>query len=201
MAGGLAGGSTDAAAVLRGLNRLLPNPCSMKDLCAIGSRLGADVPFCTVGGAMRTQGIGELLTPVPSMPDCYIVIARRGEGVSTPWAYGKLDELYENFRQGASRPDAHLDALLTALKDGSLDGVCTSIYNIFEPVVSQLQGDVSVLREEMTKNGAAVARMSGSGPSVFAIFSSQVQAEAACRALLEMGAVAFVCRPFSENFS
>ena len=200
MAGGLAGGSTDAAAVLRGLNRLLPHPLSVSQLCQIGGRLGADVPFCIVGGAMRTQGIGDLLTPVPSMPDCAIVIARRGEGVSTPWAYGKLDELYENFREGANRPSAGLDRLLIALEQGDLNGICNSSYNIFEPVVSQLQADVTVLREEMNRNGATVARMSGSGPSVFGVFGDVKAAEFACKSLRNMGAEAFVCRPFSQNF-
>ena len=200
MAGGLAGGSTDGAAVLRGLNRLLPTPLSVSRLCEIGSRLGADVPFCIVGGAMRTQGIGDLLTPVPSMPDCYIVISRRGEGVSTPWAYGKLDELYDNFHGDATRPEANLDRLLSGLDRGDLSEICNTVYNIFEPVVSQLQSDVSVLREEMTRRGALTSRMSGSGPSVFGIFKNEASAESACEALREMGAVAFVCRPFSENF-
>ncbi len=201
MAGGLAGGSTDAAAVLRGLNRLLPNPCGIDQLCEIGSQLGADVPFCIVGGAMRTRGIGDVLTPVPSMPDCYIVIARRGEGVSTPWAYGKLDEMYEDFRDGANRPDAGLPDLLAALERGSLDGVCASIYNIFEPVVCQLQTDVTVVREEMLRHGAIVSRMSGSGPSVFGIFADEDRARSACESLIGMGAEAFVCRPFAQNFS
>ncbi len=201
MAGGLAGGSTDAAAVLRGLNRLLPDPCEIEKLCEIGSRLGADVPFCVVGGAMRTRGIGDVLTPVPSMPDCYIVIARRGEGVSTPWAYGKLDEMYDDFRDGADRPDAGLPDLLAALERGSLDDACASVYNIFEPVVCQLQTDVTVLREEMLRRGAVVSRMSGSGPSVFGIFADKAAAETACGSLIGMGAEAFVCRPFAQNFS
>ena len=201
MAGGLAGGSTDAAAVLRGLNRMLPKPYSMEELCALGSKLGADVPFCIVGGAMRTRGIGDVLTPVPSMPDCSIVIARRGEGVSTPWAYGKLDELYHNFNADTLRPDSGLPQLLTALEKGNLSAVCDSSYNIFEPVVSELQGDVTLLREEMLRHGASLSRMSGSGPSVFGIFSSETQANSACESLRSMGAEAFVCRPFSQNFS
>ena len=201
MAGGLAGGSTDGAAVLRGLNRLLPDPLSVSALCQIGSRLGADVPFCIVGGAMRTRGIGDLLTPVPSMPDCHIVISRRGEGVSTPWAYGKLDELYDNFRADAPRPSSDLERLLSGLECGDLEQICNTVYNIFEPVVSQLQSDVSALRSEMTKHGALISRMSGSGPSVFGIFRDEASAKTACAALRDMGADAFVCRPFSQNFS
>ncbi len=201
MAGGLAGGSTDAAAVLRALNRLLPAPLAISELCRIGGELGADVPFCVVGGAMRTQGIGDVLTAVPSIPDCYIVIARRGEGVSTPWAYGKLDELYGNFQAGAERPNSNLPELLSALERGALAEVCASVYNIFEPVVCRLQGDVTVLREEMLRYGAMVARMSGSGPSVFGIFETESAAEETCQSLRGMGADAFVCQPSAQIFS
>lgn len=201
MAGGLAGGSTDAAAVFRGLNRLLPKPFSTAELCELGCRLGADVPFCIVGGAMRTQGIGEVLTPVPSMPDCHLVIAKRGEGVSTPWAYGKLDALYSNFDPTVTCPDAQLPRLLSALEAQDLEEICAASYNIFEPVVSELQGDVSLIREEMLKNGAVLSRMSGSGPSVFGVFLTEEQAEKACASLRKMGADAYVCRPFSQNFA
>ena len=201
MAGGLAGGSTDAAAVFRGLNRLLPKPLTVSELCEFGCRLGADVPFCIVGGAMRTQGIGEVLTPVPSMPDCHLVIAKRGEGVSTPWAYGKLDALYSNFDPTATRPDAQLPRLLSALDSQDLEEICAASYNIFEPVVSELQKDVSLIRGEMLAKGALLSRMSGSGPSVFGVFSSEDQAEGACASLREMGADAYVCRPFSQNFA
>lgn len=201
MAGGLAGGSTDAAAVLRGLNRLLPTPLDIAELCKLGSALGADVPFCILGGAMRTQGIGDVLISVTSMPNCFIVIARRGEGVSTPWAYGKLDELYDGFYCGMRRPDSGLPQLLQALEQRSLEGVCAKIYNIFEPVVEQLQGDVAILREEMLRHGALTARMSGSGPSVFGVFETESYAYKACQALTEMGAEAFVCTPFSQKFS
>jgi 4-diphosphocytidyl-2-C-methyl-D-erythritol kinase len=201
MAGGLAGGSTDAAAVLRALNRLLPKPLSMEQLCEIGGRLGADVPFCTVGGAMRTQGIGDVLTPVPSMPTCSLVIARRGEGVSTPWAYGRLDEIYADFADRSVCPASGLDTLLGALERGSLEGVCASVYNIFEDVVAAEKQDVTSLREEMLRHGALTARMSGSGPSVFGIFATEQAASEARDALLNLGADAFVCTPFAQNFS
>ena len=195
MAGGLAGGSTDGAAVLRALNRLLPSPLSTEALCAIGAGLGADVPCCVVGGAMRTRGIGDGLTPVPSMTRGHLVIARRVEGVSTPWAYGKLDALYGNFSADHVRPESGLDALLSALETGDLSALCASSYNIFEPVVAALQSDVSLLRSEMLRHGAALARMSGSGPSVFGVFLSREAADAACLALRNMGSVAYVCEP------
>lgn len=201
MAGGLAGGSTDAAAVLRALNRLLPTPLSIERLCEIGGRLGADVPFCVVGGAMRTRGIGDLLTPVPSMPSCHIVIARRGEGVSTPWAYGKLDEIYADFTDRSLCPASGLDRLLNALDCGSLDGVCASVYNIFEDVVAAEKPDVTAIREEMLRHGARVSRMSGSGPCVFGIFDFEDAAACARDSLLALGADAYLCAPFAQNFS
>jgi 4-diphosphocytidyl-2-C-methyl-D-erythritol kinase len=200
MAGGLAGGSTDAAAVLRALNRLTERNLSVGELCAIGAGLGADVPFCTVGGAMRTQGIGDVLTPVPSLPDCHIVIARRGEGVSTPWAYGRLDEIYNGFSKGFTRPDSGFPRLLEALKSGSFDGVCATTYNIFEPIVAECRPDVSTLCSMMTENGASVARMSGSGPSVFGIFLEERDAKKACDALQKAGAEAFCCQPMRKEF-
>lgn len=195
MAGGLAGGSTDAAAVLRAMNRLCGFPLSLAELCAAGAELGADVPFCTVGGCRRTQGIGERLTPCASMPACHLVIAKRGEGVSTPWAYGRLDALYGGFAQNALRPDSGLPALLDALERQSLDGVCASLFNLFEQAVSECQPDIAVLRELLLANGAVAARMSGSGPSVFGVFRSITQAEHACETLRDMGAQSFLCQP------
>lgn len=200
MAGGLAGGSTDAAAVLRALNRLTEQNLSAEALCEIGARLGADVPFCTVGGAMRTQGIGDRLTPVPTMPDCHIVIARRGEGVSTPWAYGRLDEIYNDFAKDSARPDSGLSSLLDALQSGSYEGVCATTYNIFEPIVAECRPDVSALCAMMTENGATVARMSGSGPSVFGLFAKETDAQNVCEILKKAGAEAFVCAPMKEEF-
>lgn len=200
MAGGLAGGSTDAAAVLRGLNRLTGSPLSMKELCAVGVTIGADVPFCIRGGAMRTQGIGDLLTPCKSMPACHIVITRRGAGVSTPWAYGRLDGLYHSFAPGAARPDSHLSALLGALETGSLEQICANVYNLFEPVVSECQQDVPVLRDHLLAGGAVAARMSGSGPCVFGVFEDPEKAESAVRSLTGIGAEAFLCQPMEREF-
>ncbi len=195
MAGGLAGGSSDAAAVLRALNTLFDTPLTTDELCALGSKLGADVPFCICGGAMRTQGIGEKLTPVPSMPTCKIVIARRGEGVSTPWAYGELDRRYGNFAEGTTRPSSNLPALLCALDQGDLGGVCDHAYNIFEDTVRSVRPDVGFLIEEMRKGGAILARMSGSGPSVFGIFENTEAAERVRQTLIDSDAEAYVCEP------
>ncbi len=200
MAGGLAGGSADAGAVLRACNRLLGEPLTMQELCALGVKLGADVPFCTVCGAARTQGVGEMMTSVVPMPDCSIVVAKRGEGVSTPAAFARLDERYAFFTEDREPWDSRLSDLLPALEQGDLEGVCRAVTNIFEPVVIEMRPDVALLRETMLEHGALTARMSGSGPSVFGIFREEGAAEAACSALREMGADAHVCRPMRENF-
>lgn len=200
MAGGLAGGSTDAAAVLRGVNRLLGSPLSLEELCALGARLGADVPFCVRGGAMRTQGIGELLTPVSPMPDCWLVVAKLGEGVSTPEAYGALDARFGSFLGAVERPDSSLKRLLEALRQGGLSECCGALYNIFEIVTEPIRPKVTVLKDAMKANGALAAMMSGSGPSVFGVFSANADAEKARDVLLELGADAHVCRPIGENF-
>ncbi len=201
MAGGLAGGSTDAAAVLRALDRLCGSPLGRDELCRLGARLGADVPFCIVGGCMRTQGIGDVLTPCTPMPACSVVIARRGEGVSTPWAYGRLDELYGAFADPNILPDAGLDRLLAALEKGELSAVAGSIYNIFEAPVAAVQQDVGALIGLMKESGAVASHMSGSGPSVFGIFADRETAVKACRKLLQMGADAHVCAPIATEFA
>lgn len=202
VAGGLAGGSTDAAFVLRALNRLTDFPLSEGALLSLGERLGADVPFCIAGrnGAMRTEGIGEILTPTFSLPDCAIVIARAGEGVSTPWAYQALDAKYRFGEQQERQTRAlRLQALLEALKDGDIDRICKQCWNIFESVVIPCRPHVQQVKDQLIGAGARLAMMSGSGPSVFGIFSSQAQAEHACRSLRASGAVAALCRPMREE--
>jgi 4-diphosphocytidyl-2-C-methyl-D-erythritol kinase len=135
------------------------------------------------------------------MPDCHLVIARRGEGVSTPWAYGKLDEIYADFADRSRCPDSGLDRLLDALEKGSLADTCASVYNIFEDVVAREKPDVTAIREEMLRCGALASRMSGSGPCVFGIFDSEGAATSARDSLQSLGADAFVCAPFAQNFS
>ena len=123
---GLAGGSTDAAAVLRALNRLFENRLSMEELCAIGECLGSDVPFCIRGGAMRTQGVGEKLTPCKGVTDCYIVVVRADSmdfDIKTPIMYQKLDEVYDRF-VGYPDPAPRVEYLMRLLQKGNLQGAC-----------------------------------------------------------------------------
>lgn len=194
MAAGLAGGSADAAAVLRGLNALLGRPLSTEELCALGAELGADVPFCIRGGCALVSGIGERLEPLRPMASVPMVVACLGEGVSTPRAYGELDRLYGNFAT-PRKEDARLALLLDALEREEDLAATDALYNVFEEVVPAARPAVLQLRQTMLDEGAAWAMMSGSGPSVFGIFPSADDAESACAALRKMGAEAYVCYP------
>lgn len=192
MAAGLAGGSSDAAAVLRALNRLCGNRLSTDELCALGATLGADIPFCIVGGGARVTGIGEELCEVESMPSVPLVVACMGEGVSTPWAYGKLDEAHQNFAN-APQHDERPERILHAMHDGRISDSCDAFYNIFEEVVPTVQPHVERLKQTMREGGAIRAMMSGSGPSVFGVFHNVEDASVVVDRLKKMGADAFVC--------
>ena len=194
MAAGLAGGSSDAAAVLRALNRLCGAPLSTEELCALGARLGADIPFCIVGGCALVTGIGEGLESLPDMPEVPLVVACMGEGVSTPWAYGRLDELYDGFSK-ADGSDTRYQAILSAFGDGRVNDACEGFYNLFEEVVPSVQPYVDRIKAVMDAGGAIRSMMSGSGPSVFGVFPSTETATLAARELQKMGASAFVCHP------
>ncbi|MBQ9760897.1 MAG: 4-(cytidine 5'-diphospho)-2-C-methyl-D-erythritol kinase [Clostridia bacterium] len=192
MAAGLAGGSTDAAAVLRALNRICGSPMTTEQLCTLGARLGADVPFCIVGGCAIAEGIGEILTPHKGLDAQNLVVDCMGEGVSTPWAYGELDRIFEDCSTPRSKDAGK--ALADGLANGAdTETLCASFYNIFESVVPNVQPYVDRLKAVMTEKGAVGAMMSGSGPSVFGVFDTPEAASDACLALRELGAAAFVC--------
>jgi len=194
MAAGLAGGSSDAAAVLRALNQLCGKPLSTEELCALGAKLGADIPFCIVGGGALVTGIGEELKPLDPMPPCHLAVACMGEGISTPWGYGKLDELHNNFVDFKSR-DERCEQLINAMRRDELLDTTDCLYNIFEEIVPTVQPYVNRLKTMMLENGAIASMMSGSGPSVFGLFASSQAAERAVESMKVLGASAFVCQP------
>ncbi len=181
MAAGLAGGSTDAAATLVALNRLCGKPLGEAELCALGSRLGADVPFCICGGTLFTDGRGDVLHDFPTLSEnTAIVIACGGEGVSTPWAYRMLDKKYNDFKHYKKRGTEGLrDALLS--DDSKL--FYKHMFNIFEEPVFAERPVAADLKAAFMKNGALCSMMSGSGPSVFAVFNTKEEAQAACCAI------------------
>ncbi len=196
MAAGLAGGSADAAAVLRGLNKLCDELLTREELCKIGASLGADVPFCIVGGSALVKGIGDVMEDFPSMPQAPLVIACAGEGVSTPWAYGELDQKYGYF--DPPLPEELPDILALSAKNGDLITACKHYYNQFEEVVSTVQPYVDKIKSIMIKCGADRAMMSGSGPSVFGIFPFEEAANMAVAMLKERGIFAFPCTPVGK---
>lgn len=194
MEAGLAGGSADCAAVLRALNAEF-GYYSESQLFTLGERLGADVPFCLVGGTQITKGIGQLLTPCPCLPDCYTVIARGGQGVSTPAAYRALDGLYGDFNGREQRGEEALAALCNAMQEGNLSATCAAMYNVFEQVVLPEHEIAASLKQAMLSGGAVGCMMSGSGPSIVGLFDDILKAEAACSKIREQGIAAYVARP------
>jgi 4-diphosphocytidyl-2-C-methyl-D-erythritol kinase len=196
MAAGLGGGSADAAAVLRGLNRLYRTDVPTSELCELGSRLGADIPFCIVGGAMVAEGIGEILTPCHGLSERFFVtVACGGEGVSTPEAYGALDSMYGNFAKPRA-VGAHFAPLHAALATDDLQKIGTHMFNIFEQAVLPTHSVAPRLLTAMRESGSVAAMMSGSGPSVFGLFAEEAMARTAAERIgNDLGIRAFVTRP------
>lgn len=169
VAAGMAGGSSDAAATLVGMNQLFNLKISRKKLMELGVKIGADVPFCIMRGTVLAEGIGEVLTPLKSMPSCPIVIAKPGINVSTKFVYTnlKLDE-------HTVHPD--IDGMLQCIDAQDVRGVCDKMGNVLESVTETEYPVISELKERMMQFGAINSMMSGSGPTVFGIFDTEEQA-------------------------
>ena len=176
IAAGMAGGSADAAAALRGVNELFDLGYSQKELQALGVGLGADIPYCLAGGTMLSEGIGEILTPLPAPPAAHLVIAKPDINVSTAFVYGNLhaDSL-------AWHPD--IDGMIAALQKGDLDGITGRLGNVLETVTVKAHPVIEQIKELLRKQGAENALMSGSGPTVFGIFKEKETAERAAEAV------------------
>lgn len=176
IAAGMAGGSADAAAALRGVNELFDLGYSLTELQALGVGLGADIPYCLAGGTMLSEGIGEILTPLPAPPAAHLVIARPDINVSTAFVYGNLhaDSL-------AWHPD--IDGMIAALQKGDLDGITGRLGNVLETVTVKAHPVIEQIKELLRKQGAENALMSGSGPTVFGIFKEKETAARAAEAV------------------
>lgn len=172
IAAGMAGGSSDAAAALQGLNELFALGLSQEQLRQLGIRIGADVPYCIMGGTALAEGIGEILTPLPPAPHCSLLIARPDIQVSTKYVYEHLDA-----RETWTHPD--IDGIQSAIRDGDLAGVCSRLGNVLENVTVERYPVIARLKQEMLSCGAMGSLMSGSGPTVFGIYDSREHAEAA----------------------
>ncbi len=188
---GLGGGSADAAAAIIGLDDLYGTELSVEEMCKIGVKVGADVPFCIKKGTATAEGIGEILTACSPMPDCAFVIAMpAGSKISTAEAYRKIDAMPKTSH-------ASLADVLQTLDAGDLNGLMGVLYNKFEVVTPESSG-AHTLCEKMLALGALGARMSGSGPSVFGIFRTTFDAEIAAHSL-SVSARTFVCEPFRRD--
>jgi len=172
VAAGLAGGSSDGAAVLKALNDLFETNMSLDDLCRIGLKIGADVPYCLCGGTMLACGVGEKLTPLPKLPVCYIVLCKPSFGMSTPKVFSALDET-----EILCHPDT--EKMISALSNGDLSTVSSLMYNVLEPVVSSAKEDIDAIKKSLINEGALGAVMSGSGSTVFGLFDNQSKARIA----------------------
>lgn len=178
VAAGMAGGSTDAAAVLVGMNRMFGLGLTRRELMKRGVKLGADVPYCILRGTALSEGIGEILTVLPPAPQCHIVLAKPQVAVSTKAVYG-------NLRVNELLPKEHpdIDGMAAAIKKKDLDGVITRLGNVLETVTIPEHPEIVKIKTIMLENGADGALMSGSGPTVFGIFKDKAAAEKACEVL------------------
>ncbi len=183
---GMGGGSADAAGVLLGLNRLYGTHLTTAQLVAMGVHIGADVPFCLVGGTALCEGIGEVITPLPALPDCHIVIAQPADGVSTGEAYARLDS-----QPLRDRP-AH-EAMAAALTAGDLPAIGAAVANVFQPALAIPA--VEAIGRDMAAFRPLGCRMTGSGSVVYALFDNETTAAACCDALAATWPVAALCHP------
>lgn len=194
VAAGMAGGSTDCAAALVGASRLFGLKLSKKTLMELGVKLGADVPYCILRGTALSEGIGEVLTTLPPMPDCYILVVKPPVSVSTKYVYEHLDA-----KEDVVHPD--IDGMIQAIKAGDLEGITGRFGNVLESVTVPEYPVIADIKNVMLKAGAMNALMSGSGPTVFGIFKEKAVANQAAEAIRkkELANQVFVVKPFNQN--
>lgn len=180
VAAGMAGGSSDAAAAFVGVNRLFHLGLSQEELMKRAVQVGADVPYCVMRGTALAEGIGEKLTRLPDLPDCYILIGKPGINVSTRTAYENLD-----LNEIRRRPD--IDGMIRDIKNKDLYSMTGKMENVFEPGIMAKYPVIREIRDLMEKQGALKAMMSGSGPTVFGIFDDAGKMQNAARALKKSG--------------
>ncbi|MBQ2137223.1 MAG: 4-(cytidine 5'-diphospho)-2-C-methyl-D-erythritol kinase, partial [Selenomonas sp.] len=193
VAAGLAGGSADAAAVLKGMSELYGLNLSDNKLCELGAKLGSDIPFCLLGGTMLATGRGEVLKRLPDMPETWVVLVKPRISVSTAWAYQNYDE------QGAERhPDN--EAIQKEIARGNRKGVAKLLCNVLESVTINKYDVIERYKQMMLAKGAMASMMSGSGPTVFALAKNREQAEEIAGFMRqEKNADVFVTRTFQLN--
>ena len=185
---GLGGGSADAAAVLRALNRHFDSPLSILALAELGAQVGSDVPFCVVGGTAMVEGRGERLRKLPDMPDCVFVVCKPDFSVSTPELYQKIDTVAI-----PHRPDNQ--AMESALLAGDLGKIADNLYNVFDPVVTADNLELNYIKSICNSYGSLGQQMTGSGSAVFAILEDFEYAAVVCSMLKENYPNIFIAKP------
>ena len=184
---GMAGGSSDAAAVLRALNQRAGDSFSPKELARLGERVGSDVPYCVLGGTALAEGRGEVLTPLAPLPRCWVVACKPDFPISTPELFAQADRV--KLRR---RPDTA--GLVAALEAGDLGGVARRMYNVFEDVLpARLYTRVAEIKNVLIQCGALGANMSGSGPTAFGLFDHLEAAQEARACLAQRYRDTFLC--------
>lgn len=176
VAAGMAGGSTDAAAVLKGMNLLFETGLSEEELCGLGVKLGADVPYCIMGGTALAEGIGEKLTRLPSAPPAVLLVAKPNISVSTRYVYEQL-----RLDEKTIHPD--IGGMVRAVEQGSLSGITDRMGNVLECVTEKEYPVIAELKAFMEQHGAVKALMSGSGPTVFGVYEEDCTAQKAAELL------------------
>lgn len=194
VAAGMAGGSSDAAAALVGMNRLFRLGLSKKQLMEYGVRLGADVPYCVMRGTALSEGIGEILTPLPPMPSCYILLAKPGISVSTKY-------VYQNLKANELTDHPDIDGIVDSLKNGDLQGICDRLGNVLETVTIRDHPMIDEIKTFLIEQGASGALMSGSGPTIFGIFQEKSTARKALENMRQFPFIkqAYVVEPFNTR--
>lgn len=191
VAAGMAGGSTDAAATFKGINRMFELDCTLEELMRLGVRVGADVPYCVLGGTALAEGIGEKLTSLNPAPDCYVLVVKPDISVSTKEVYEHLDA--EGITQ---HPD--IDGMVEAIWEESLQGILDRMGNVLENVTVEKYPVIDLLKRRLRELGALNSLMSGSGPTVFGIFINE---RIAREAFEQMKAENPQCRVFLTSFN
>ena len=180
VAAGMAGGSTDGAAAYRALNELWELGLSDKELCELAVKLGADIPYCIIGGTALSEGIGEVLTPIEGKAKYHLVVAKPDIMVSTGWVYTELDST-----EITRHPD--IDAVKAAIEEGDVKRMCSEIHNVLEPVTTAKYEVIKDIEKVLEDSGAVKAFMTGSGPTVFAVFDNEDKAKKGFEAVKKSG--------------
>ena len=194
VAAGMAGGSTDGAAAYVALNELWGLGLDKDKLCELAVKLGADIPYCIIGGTALAEGIGEELTTIADMPECFILIGKPAIDVSTGWVYTELDS-----KEIVEHPD--IDGIRGAIESGDLKRMCEIIGNVLEPVTAEKYKEIGEIERIMENCGAVRAIMTGSGPTVFGIYDDEAKAKDGYKAVKESGLAPelFLSGPINPN--